>query len=226
MAASLEVLITGGTGYMGQRLIPVLLRRGHKVTAVVRPGSEGRISAGCRAVIADVMDRRNWQQELHSSHTLVHLVGVAHPSPSKSLQFVDIDLRAAREAIAAARDAGIRHFVYVSVAQPAPAMKSYIQVRAACEQAIIEAKLNSTILRPWYVLGPGHWWPVMLLPAYKIAELLPWTAEGAARLGLATLRQMIAALVDAVENPAMGVKVVDVPGIRAAPLSLLKASLF
>jgi hypothetical protein len=51
---------------------------------------------------------------------------------------------------------------------------------------------------------------------YKIAELLPVTREGALRLGLVTIEQMVTALLVAVENPARGVKVLNVPDIRAA----------
>jgi hypothetical protein len=64
-------------------------------------------------------------------------------------------------------------------------------------------------------LGPGHWWPLPLLPFYKIAEFVPGISETAQRLGLVLLAEMIAALVAAVENPAEGIKIVDVPGIRA-----------
>jgi len=45
-------------------------------------------------------------------------------------------------------------------------MKAYIAVREECEEIIQESGLNATILRPWYVLGPGHRWPYMLLPMY------------------------------------------------------------
>ncbi|HWF07066.1 MAG TPA: NAD(P)-dependent oxidoreductase [Bryobacteraceae bacterium] len=211
-----EVFITGGTGYMGRRLIPRLLTRGHKVTAVAREGSESRLPPGCEVIVADALDRTTWRKHLRPEHTLVHLVGVAHPSPSKTLEFVDIDLRSAREAILAAQGEHVRHFVYVSVAQPAPAMKSYAMVRAACESAIREAGLNATILRPWYVLGPGHWWPLALVPFYKIAEVIPGLAEGAKRLGLVKIDEMLAALMRAVENPPEGIRIVDVPAIRAA----------
>ena len=214
MVESRDVFITGGTGYMGQRLVPLLLERGHRVTAVSRPGSVRKIPTGCVPVIGDVLDRRTWQQHLRRGDTFVHLVGVAHPSPAKAREFVEIDLKSAVEAVAAAKEMGVRHLVYVSVAQPAPAMKAYVAVRAQCESAIREADLNATVLRPWYVLGPGHWWPVVLLPFYKIAELLPSAAEGARRLGLVSLREMVAALVYAVEHPANGFRVMTVPEIR------------
>ena len=81
-------------------------------------------------------------------------------------------------------------------------MKAYIAVREECEQAIKESGLNSTILRPWYVLGPGHRWPYLLLPMYWLMERVPATRETALRLGLVTLPQMLNALLAAVETPA------------------------
>ena len=63
------------------------------------------------------------------------------------------------------------------------------------------AGLTATILRPWYVLGPGHRWPIALLPFYALAELLPSTRDTARRLGLVSVAQMVAALVQAVESP-------------------------
>ena len=52
-------------------------------------------------------------------------------------------------------------------------MHAYIAVRMEGEAMIRAAGLNATILRPWYVLGPGHWWPVALLPAYWVMERIP-----------------------------------------------------
>ena len=95
-------------------------------------------------------------------------------------------------------------------------MKAYVAVRQQCEEAIAAAGLNATILRPWYVLGPGHRWPCLLLPIYKGAELLPFTRERARRLGLVTLQQMTRALVFAIQNPASGIRILGVPEIRAA----------
>ncbi|HSD40612.1 MAG TPA: hypothetical protein VLD36_01990 [Burkholderiales bacterium] len=56
----------------------------------------------------------------------------------------------------AASAAGVRHFVYLSVAQPAPVMHAYIAARAAAETRLRASGLDAPILRPWYVLGRGH----------------------------------------------------------------------
>jgi uncharacterized protein YbjT (DUF2867 family) len=141
---------------------------------------------------------------------------VAHPSPAKAKEFVTVDQQSGIEAIGAAKRAGIAHFIYVSVAHPAPAMHAYIAARSACEAELAASGLNSTILRPWYVLGPGHRWPYALIPFYWLAERIPATREGARRLGLVTVEQMLRALAGAVERPPSGVHLIEVPAIRTA----------
>jgi uncharacterized protein YbjT (DUF2867 family) len=216
-AKSRTVFVAGGTGYMGRQLIPRLLARGHQVRALVRPGSESKLPSGCTAVLGDALDKSSYLAQIAPADTFVHLVGVAHPSPAKSAQFRSIDFVAGKAAIEAAAEAGLQHLIYLSVAQPAPMMKAYIAVRAECEALIRERRLNATILRPWYVLGPGHRWPYVLIPVYWMLGNLPTTREGAQRLGLLTLPQMIESLVEAVECPATGVSVKGVPDIRRAP---------
>jgi uncharacterized protein YbjT (DUF2867 family) len=209
-----SVFVTGGTGYVGRPLISELLQRGHHVRALVRSGSETKLPSGCKAVLGNALDANSYREEIHATDTFVQLVGVAHPGPAKANQFRSVDLASASGAVKAATQVGVQHFVYLSVAHPAPVMKAYIEVRTACEAMIQESRLNATILRPWYVLGPGHRWPYALLPMYWLMELFPPTREGARRLGLVTLDQMKHALVHAVENPCHGVRIVEVPEIR------------
>ncbi|HKS76065.1 MAG TPA: hypothetical protein VJQ82_22830 [Terriglobales bacterium] len=73
----------------------------------------------------------------------VLLVGVAHPSPAKAAQFRSVDLEARKAAIESARGAGVNHFIYLSVARPAPVMKACIQARAECERALIAREMNA-----------------------------------------------------------------------------------
>ena len=214
-----HVFVTGATGYLGRRLIPELLARGHAVRALVRRGSRDRAPRGCEAVTGDALSGETFRARVAPCDTLVHLIGVAHPSPAKAALFRSVDLASLEASVDAAVASGIAHFVYVSVAHPAPAMKAYWQARAEGERRLRESGLAATVLRPWYVLGPGHRWPYALQPAYWLLERLPPTREGARRLGLVTLPQMVIALVAAVEAPPRGTRIVEVPGIRAASLS-------
>ena len=214
----MNVLVTGGTGYIGTRLTATLAARGHPVRALVRPGSAHRLPEHVVTVAGNALNPASVKSIAEPTDTLVHLVGTPHPNPSKAEEFRRVDLESIRASVAAAKERCIAHLVYVSVAHPAPAMHEYVAARIEGEAAIDEAGLTATILRPWYVLGPAHWWPVVLIPVYAIGELLPSTRESARRLGLVSVAQMVRALVVAVESPPPeGMRrVVEVPEIRRA----------
>jgi uncharacterized protein YbjT (DUF2867 family) len=213
-----SVFITGGTGYVGRRLAEALVARGHRVHVLARAESVPRVPAGATPIVGNALDASSYISALRPGETIVHLVGTPHPSPAKAAEFQRVDRPSIEAAVAAATGAAAGHFVYVSVAHPAPVMKAYIDVRMAGERAIAQAGLTATILRPWYVLGPGRWWPVVLMPMYLLFGLIPSTREGARRLGLVTIDQMIGTLVAAVENPpaAGTIRVLNVPEIRAS----------
>src|SRR3954462_12156097 len=100
-SASRRVFVTGGTGYLGQRLIPALLARGHEVRALVRPGSEKRLPPGCGVVLGNALDGASYASQVAPAETLVHLVGVSHPAPWKEDEFRQGDLRSGRASGAA-----------------------------------------------------------------------------------------------------------------------------
>jgi uncharacterized protein YbjT (DUF2867 family) len=214
---SSRICITGASGYLGRALCRAL--GAHPgVLALVRIGGAVRVAPGVRAVELDLFDASQVAAALAAGDTVVHLIGTPHPNPSKAAEFQVVDLASVRACATAAARAGVAHFVYVSVAQPAPVMHAYVAARQQAEHAIAAAGLTATILRPWYVLGPGHRWPYLLLPLYGVANLLPATRGTARRLGLVTLGQMTRALARAVAHPppAGTRRVLEVPEIRAA----------
>jgi uncharacterized protein YbjT (DUF2867 family) len=209
-----DVFLTGSTGFMGSRLAAELVRRGHRVRALARPGSESRVPPGCEIVHGDALRAETYAARVNPADTFVHLIGVAHPNPRKATEFQTIDLKSCQEAVRAATEAGVRHFVYLSVARPAPVMKEFQAVRAEGERLVRESGMAATFLRPWYVLGPGRRWPLLLVPLYALARVLPATRDGAERLGLVTVEQMTQALAGAVENPPEAVRILEPPQIR------------
>ena len=212
------MLVTGGTGYLGRALIRALIGRGHAVRALVRPGSGLKLPTGTVPLVGDALKASDVKRALVGADTVVHLVGVPKPSPAKARQFREVDLASIQAMADAITETEAQpHLVYLSVAQPAPVMRAYVEVRAAGEALVRERGIRATFMRPWYVLGPGHRWPYLLVPVYAVLRRLPGTRESAERLGLVTLEQMIRAMVNAVEHPPLeSVRIVDVPAIRAA----------
>ncbi len=213
-AAPGDVFVTGGTGYLGRALIPRLLERGHRVRALVRERSRGRLPAGCEAVVGDALDSGAFRDLVRATDVFVQLVGIPKPAPWKGKALRAVDLASVRASVLVATSVRVRSFVYVSVAHPAPVMRAYVHVRREGEALIRAADFSATILRPWYITGPGHRWPNVLRPLYWLAERFPPTREGAYRLGLVTLKEMVGALVEAVEKPAEGMRLLTVEDIR------------
>ena len=213
-----KVFITGGTGYIGTRLIRALQKDGNfSIQALVRNGSEHKLPPGCEVVHGDALDASTYAARIATPAIFIHLVGVAHPSPKKKEQFKQIDLVSIREAIKAVDAKDIRHFIYLSVSQyPTKIMRAYQQVRADGEQLLLSSGLKTSFIRSWYVLGPGHWWPILLKPFFWIAKLIPSKRETAAALDTVTIKQMINTLIYAVKNQATSNVVYDVAKIKTS----------
>lgn len=211
-----QVFITGGTGYLGKRLINQLLKLDYEVKALCRKGSEMKLPKACIAVAGNPFDAESFQSQIPAGCTFIQLLGVPHPSPKKKHLFEIIDLASAKASVQAAKAASCKHFVYISVAQePTKIMMNYQQCRAQAENLIKDSGLKATILRPWYIIGPGHYWPLFFLPVFKMLEWLPATSARAKALRLVYLKQMLATLIKAVENPTkQGIKVVEIAEIR------------
>ena len=213
------VFISGGTGYIGTRLIKILLKRGHRVIALVRKGSEQKVPAGAEIIIANPFDTGSFQTHIPEGSLFIHLLGVSHPSPKKAKLFREIDLPGVKASADAAAIAGVSHFIYISVAMAlSKLMAAYQAVRKEGEAYCLAKNLHCTFIRPWYVLGPGHWWPIGILPFYGIAELVPSWRKKARSMALVTIKQMLAALVFAAEAEPLPVRILEIKDIRKAKL--------
>jgi len=209
-----NIFITGGTGYIGRHLIPELLGRGHVVRALVREGSERKLAPNVLPVHGNALDASTFAADVAPSDTFIQLVGVAHPSPAKAQEFRSIDLVSIRESVKAASGASIRHFIYLSVAHPAPVMKPYVEVREEGERLLRESGIPSTFIRPWYVLGPSHYWPYAILPLYWLWSAIPSSRDTAQRLYPVKLAKVVQAIANAVENPTDSIRIVEAPEMR------------
>ena len=193
-----HIFITGANGFLGSHLIPELLKRGHTVIALVRAGSEKKVPSGCKVVTGDALNASTYASKISPADTFIHLIGVAHPSPSRAHEFREIDLKSVEEAVPAAKAAGVKHFIYLSVPQPLPVMKAYGAVRAEGEALVKASGMAATFVRPFYVLGPGRRWPIPLLPFFWLLRII--APKMGRKLFPVTVQDMVSTLCWAVEN--------------------------
>lgn len=113
------VLVTGATGYIGSRLIPLLLERGLRVRALARdPGRlrEHRWLSAVELMAGDVADGRGLAEAMRGVEAVYYLVH----SMTHGRDYARVDLQAARNVREAAAAAGVRHIIYLGgLADPA-----------------------------------------------------------------------------------------------------------
>ena len=172
-----RVLVTGGAGYVGSRLVPKLLDAGYGVT-VLDLYLFGDVFAdiadrtGLRQVHGDIRDAAHVKEAVHGCDAVIHLACISN-DPSFELDPVlgkSINLDAFRPLVRAAKDAGVKRFIYASSSSvygireetevteelTLKPLTEYSQYKAECEDILHaerEPGFVTLILRPATVCG-------------------------------------------------------------------------
>ncbi len=197
------IYITGASGFIGTALIRRLEDRKELRIIGLSRSQRKTPAPNVRWHKGDPLDLAFLSKELVGVDTLVHLVGISSPGPFADGEFIDVDLKSAQVAAEAAKKAGVKHIIFVSVAQERSyIMDAYQSARALAENYFKETNIPLSIIRPWYVLGPGRWWPSLLLPIYGLLELIPFTRKKATAFTPVLLEPFIDTIHFAIDNPA------------------------
>ncbi len=150
-----RVLVTGATGYIGSRLIPVLLDNGHHVVAAMRdPSKRDRFAWSDRVEVAefDLDDPRTTDSATKGVDAVVYLVHSMDEG-----DFVAKDLRAAQEMTQAAERNGVTRIVYLSglIPDDKASLSDHLRSRLQVEETFLGSSIDATVLRAAIVLGSG-----------------------------------------------------------------------
>ena len=151
------ILVTGGTGFVGPRVIHALRAAGKDVRALVRsPGSQ-RVTTlkswGVEVVEGDATDPASLRRAVEGCETVVHLVAIIQGSPS---DFERVMSAATRDLLTAARDVGVSRFLLMSalgVSERTKDLVPYYRAKWEMERTVREAGIEHVIFRPSFIFG-------------------------------------------------------------------------
>lgn len=148
-----RVFVTGGTSFLGLRVVAALIELGADVTVLVRPENEDKLGAlrrHVRLVSGNVWDRASLKGRSRGHGAVVHLVGSIHAQPERGLTFQQLNLVSARNAISMAVSDGVPYFVLLSaVSKPIGVSAEYLYSKREAED---------------YLRGSGLAWAVVRAP--------------------------------------------------------------
>jgi uncharacterized protein YbjT (DUF2867 family) len=206
----MRILVTGITGYVGAALAPRLVAAGHDVVGLARRPERARVDV--RVLAGDAVAGAGLEEAVAGAEVVYYLIHSMEPAAGNGT-FGDRELRAARNVVAAAREAGVRRIVYLGGPVPdhGPASE-HLASRVAVEKALLAGVPDSVALRASIVIGARsrsfrflvrlvERLPVMALPGWRVNRTAP--IDG---------RDVLTYLERAATEPAAGGQSLDLPG--------------
>jgi NADH dehydrogenase len=185
------ILVTGGSGFVGSHVVPVLVDAGHAIVALSRSDASdrrilGRLDPARRRAVTirrgDVLERETLAAALDGVDAVVHLVALPRDRDGgASLRLVNTE--GTREMVAAARAAGIRRFIHLGAlgVEDDPALH-YASSKAKGEAIVRDSGLDWTILRPSLLFGERDGFFNILAGLVRMSPLVvPVPGSGEAR---------------------------------------------
>jgi NADH dehydrogenase len=186
----MTVAVVGATGFVGTSVVPQLAGAGYRVVAISRNGARrAEWPASVAARSADVATGRGLDAAFEGADVAVHLVAI--PRQTRGRSFEQVNVRGTERVVEAARRAGVRRIVHLSVLGVTDDPKlAYLSSKWRGEQAVRESGLEWVVLRPSLLFGPGDgffnlvkvtlkWWSpgIVAIPGKGDARFQPLAVD-------------------------------------------------
>ncbi len=197
----MTVLVTGAGGFIGSHLVRRLLEAGRPVRALVRDAADAEGLAGAEIIEGDVTRPETLGAAVAGADAVVHLVAILQGKPE---DFARVIGDGTRNVVEAAREAGVRRFVYQSALglnEQSRETIPYYRGKWAAEQAVTGSGLEYVIVRPSFVFAADGGAFPMFARLAKRAPLTPIVGSGTQRIQPIWIDDMIEVLARAIDEP-------------------------
>ena len=177
------LLLTGATGSIGSRLLPLLLEEGEDVRCLVRePRRLGDRRVDVQIALGDLGEMSDpylVRQALRGVDTVVHLAATIRDQPPHRIE--ELNGLATVRLLRAAERSGVRRFVFFSALNASAAQRTrFFRAKWLAEQAVAASPLESIVFAPSIVYDRSDPW-ITLLRRFSFLPVLPVSGDGKAR---------------------------------------------
>jgi NADH dehydrogenase len=177
------LLLTGATGSVGSRLLPLLLERGEDVRCLVRePRRLGQRRVDVQIALGDLGEMSDpylVRQALRGADTVVHLAATIRDQPPHRIE--ELNGLATVRLLRAAERSGVERFVFFSALNASTAQRTrFFRAKWLAESAVASSPMATTIFAPSIVYDRSDPW-VTLLRRFSFLPAMPVSGSGQAR---------------------------------------------
>ena len=177
------VLVTGATGFLGQRVVPELLARRHEVRCLVHSPGKERVFQQLEVDVhyGSILNPESLGQAMNGVQAVVHLVGIIRPGRGASFDLVH--RQGTANVVEAARESGVREIIHLSAlgATGDPGYP-YLYSKYQGELRVKGSGLAYTILRPSVIFGKGDEFLTALAGLVRLGPVVPVIGNGRNRM--------------------------------------------
>jgi NADH dehydrogenase len=200
----MNILVTGGSGFIGTNLCAELAERGHDVTAMARSPENSEIPDGVAAAVGDVSDYDSIEAAFEGQDVVVNLVALSplfRPDGGNRKHF-EVHLQGTENVVRAAKEHDVPKIVQMSaLGADADGDTAYIQSKGQAETVVTTSGLDYVVVRPSVVFGDGgEFVPFTKKLAPRPAAPLP--GGGETKFQPIWVGDIVPMLADAIEDDA------------------------
>jgi NADH dehydrogenase len=209
----MKVLVTGGTGVIGDSVVRALHARGHTVRVLTRhAGRDQRWwPPGVDGWAGDVSDERTIRGAAQDCEAVIHVAGiVTEDPPNRTFQRVNID--GTRYVALEAERSGARKLVYISSLGAERGTSAYHKSKSVAEDVVRTFPRDWVILRPGAVYGPGDEHLSVLLRMVRTLPVIPTIGSGAKEFQPIWHEDLASAVAGAIDRDDVRCQSLDIAG--------------
>ncbi len=207
------ILVAGGTGFIGSNIVKELVKRNHKVKALVHTGANlSRIkNLNLEFANGDITDINSLEKPFTDVKIVYNAIGIIQET--KRANFDSIHVLGTKNLIEMANKVGVEYFVQISSLGTRPnAVSRYHQTKWKAEQSVVSSGIPYTIFRPSVVFGPDDKFINMLARMIQYTPIFPLIDSGGAKMQPVFVGDLARCAVDCLNNPQAKNKIIEIGG--------------